>query len=99
LNRRGFTLVESLIAATMLITAISMFTYVIRSAKFYGRATTELSARFNSARQVMEEAKRVGFTDLPSLSNSQILVQPLSADLFLLQTTGTVKLYTLRSKY
>lgn len=113
MNRKGFTLVELLVAASLFLTAVVAFSYLLKTgiktisdAKVLNQAVYTLQAKG-------EEIMATPFEDLASLNGSafaqgagKIYIAPALVDLtsaklvlFWHPQKSPLRLYTLRSKY
>ena len=113
MNRKGFTLVEILVAASLFLTAVVAFSFLLNNttktmgdAKVLNQAVYTLQAK-------REEIMAVPFDELFSLNgsafaqgNGKIHITPALADLvktklvlFWHPQKAPLRLYTLRSKY
>lgn len=94
MNRRGFTLVEVLIAGALFMAGLACFGCLLKVAKDYVVKLENSSRRLYESRSEMEKLRRLPFDQLLLAGGTKIVI--LSSDLCLIQTG---KLYTLRSKY
>lgn len=113
LNRRGFTLVELLLAASLFLVATTAFGYLLRVGKTAVGSASKFNQSVYAIQARMEEVKRLPFDQLISLDGStfaqgmgKVSAIPLSADLVSIQLELKwapkkipLNLYTLRSKY
>ncbi|MEE8637993.1 MAG: prepilin-type N-terminal cleavage/methylation domain-containing protein [Candidatus Margulisiibacteriota bacterium] len=113
MNRKGFTLVELLVAASLFLVATSAFGYLLKT----GLVSIETASRLNQAayelQAKMEEIRPLPFNQLAALNGSafaqdrgEVSVTPVLADLVRIKLElewdpkkTSLKLYTLRSKY
>ena len=63
MNRKGFTLIEILVAGALFITIIGGFNYLLKTAGAQSRAAAKLSAAVNLARGEMEKLRARPGTD------------------------------------
>lgn len=96
MNRKGFTLVEVLIAGALLVMAFSCFGYLLKiSINYAGKARTGAQALY-AARGEMERLRSVPFDHLTAAASAGTTIIQVADDLCLIKVG---KLYTLRSKY
>ena len=109
MNRSGFTLIEVLLAAGLLVLALASFAYLtVNSNRCLVRAEN-LSRAANMLQSKMEELRSLPFCNLPALDQNvfgtgggKVLLTPLSSDLIMIELVSLqskLQLYTLRSKY
>lgn len=70
MNKKGFTLVEALIAVALLVVIIPAFGYMLKQASIALHTGNNYSAAFYAARDKMEELRTVSFNDLPALDGA-----------------------------
>lgn len=113
LNKRGFTLVELLIAAALFLMATVAFSFILRTGKVSVRSAANLNQATYTLVAKMEKIKSLPFSQLPALNNSsfangagKVFVAPVLADLLSIDLALNwqakklpLKLYTLRSEY
>ncbi len=93
MNRKGFTLVELLVAGSLFVMMLSCCGYLFRtSARYLSRGASGIYR----SRSCLERAKALSFAQLTSAAPPGVTVTPLAEDLCLLKAGP---LYTLRSKY
>lgn len=90
MNRRGTTLVEVLVAAAIMVVAVSSFAYFTKIAGNYALSTKRLSRAFYEARGRMEDLHG-------SLSSAELEV--IQVEVKWDDGHPPVRLYSLRSKY
>jgi prepilin-type N-terminal cleavage/methylation domain-containing protein len=113
LNKKGFTLVELILAAALFVAAVAGFNYLLKA----GSVTVDQAARLSQAvytlQAKMEEIRSYPFSYLVSMNgrtfakgNGQISVAPVLADLVRVELTLAwdpkkvpLKLNTLRSDH
>ncbi len=113
MNRRGFTLVELLAAASLFLAAVLSFSYLLKT----GASSIEAAGRLNRAVYALqaknEEIHTLSFSELPSLNKTtfekgagKVLITPALADLVKIELElewdskkAPLRLCTLRSKY
>jgi Tfp pilus assembly protein PilV len=96
LNRKGFTLVEVLIAGALLVMALSGFSYLLKSSINYVRKAKTDAQTLYQARGEMERIRALPFDQLAAAGSAGTTITQIAADLYLIKVG---KLYTLRSKY
>jgi len=96
LNRRGFTLIEVLVAGALFLIVLSFFTYVLKNAAGYVRKLETKSGELYRTRSELERIKRLPFTVLSSASSGEAQIVPVAEDLYLVRVKTV---YTLRSRY
>jgi prepilin-type N-terminal cleavage/methylation domain-containing protein len=113
LNRKGFTLVELLVASSLFLLATLTFSYLLKT----GISSVESAARLKQATYTLqsraEEIRALSFSDLPSLDGTtfaqgrgNISVTPALADLVKIElelewdpNKIPLRISTLRSNY
>jgi len=113
LNRKGFTLVEILLATALLVVIISAFSFGLKQAISAANSNHDFSRALYAARSQMEEMRRIPFEGLPTLNGTsfsagsgKIYVATLLPDLLSLQIDlkwnpkrPSLRIYTLRSRH
>jgi Tfp pilus assembly protein PilV len=109
LNKSGFTLIEVLLAAGLLVLALASFSYLTVNANRCLARTESLSRAAIMLQSRMEELKALPLCDLSALDQNifaagrgKVLITPLSSDLVMIELVSLqpkLQLFTLRSKY
>ena len=110
MNRKGFTLVEILVATALFLLAISTFSYLLKSAKESILNARKLSQALYQVQAKMEELRGTPFENLVSTTfaenRGRVVVTPALADMVSISVELEwnpkklpIKLYSLRSKY
>ena len=113
MNRKGFALIEILLAAALFVAVISTFSYLLKQAASTASSIDGLSRAIYTVRGQAEELRRIPFEDLPALNggsfsmgSGEIHVLPLLPDLLTIQIDlkwdpkrPPLQIYTLRSKH
>jgi type II secretory pathway pseudopilin PulG len=101
---KGFTLIEVLIAAVILITISFSFTYLLTSGIKSIDNSKDLLMAINLAQSQMEEVRALPFDNITSIGS--IVVRPISYDLLEIRLSldwkagkHPIELITMRSKY
>ena len=68
MNRKGMTLVEIIVAAAIMVTAVSSFAYLTKAAGNYVSSTEKLSRALYEARSRMEDLHKI-----PSAAELEII--------------------------
>ena len=95
-NRRGFTLVEVIIAGSLFVLTVTCFNYLIKSSMVYITRAKEKASSLNRDRSELERLRGLTFDQLAATGMAEIITVRLDDDLIMIQAG---KLYTLRSKY
>jgi len=105
LNRQGATLVEVLIAGTLLVALVAGFGYLLKFSLNYLATANNFSRAIYAARSTMEEIHRLPFDKVSKMASPKIKIAPLSADLLGVAVEiawhpkrTPVRLYSLRGK-
>ena len=96
MNRRGFTLIEILVAGALLLTVLSSFTYVLKTAAGYVSKLEAKSKGVYQARSELERIKQLPFAALSGASSGETQTVQVACDLYLVRVKAV---YTLRSRY
>jgi prepilin-type N-terminal cleavage/methylation domain-containing protein len=96
LNRRGFTLIEVLVAGALFLTVLSSFTYVLKAAAGYVRKLETKSGELYYTRSELERIKQLPFAALSGASSGETQTLQVAGDLYLVRVKAV---YTLRSRY
>jgi prepilin-type N-terminal cleavage/methylation domain-containing protein len=113
LNKRGFTLVELLVAASIFLVATLAFGSLLKIGMSSIRAARDLNRAAYTLQAKMEEIQETPFAELPGLNGSsfangkgRISVSPVLADLVRIRLElswdpdrTSLHIYTLRSSY
>lgn len=113
MNKRGFTLVEVLLASAIFVIAVSTFGYLLNQAQNSVSTIDDLSRALYIARSKVEEIRNIPFDQLLVLNGStffegkgKILIVPVLADLTRIQVElkwnpnrTPIRIHSLRSKY
>lgn len=90
MNSRGITLVEVLVAAALMVAAVSSFTYFTKVAVDHVLSTKKLSHALYEARSRMENLHRI-----PSSAELEAIEVEIKRD----HGRPPLRLYSLRSRY
>ena len=96
MNRRGFTLIEVLVAGALFLTVLSSFTYVLKTAAGYVFRLEAKSKEVYQARSELERIKQLPFAALADASSGETQIVQVADDLYLARAQTV---YTLRSRY
>ena len=96
MNRRGFTLVEVLVAGALFLTVLSSFTYALKTAAGYVAKLEAKSGELYRTRSELERIRRLPFAALANASSGETQIVQVAADLYLVRVRTS---YTLRSGY
>ncbi|MDD4179888.1 MAG: hypothetical protein PHH14_07605 [Candidatus Margulisbacteria bacterium] len=87
MNKRGVTLVDSLVAAAIMVMLVSVFAQAIAVAKKELAASGKKMTALYEVRSLMEKAMATPFASLPSLQGEQVAVSSLGPDSYLITVT------------
>jgi hypothetical protein len=96
LNKRGFTLVEVLMAGSLLVTTLACFGYLLKISLNHVKKIETKAQILYQARGGMERVRQVPFADLPAAASAETAITQVAVDLYLIKVGA---LYTLRSQY
>ena len=103
MNKRGVTLVDSLVAAAIMLILISFFAQIMAVAKKELTASEKKLIALYEARSLMERVRATPFASLPGLQGEKIKVVPIGADAYIVDVSVSwsanrqpVKLCTMR---
>ena len=96
MNRRGFTLIEVLVAGALFLTVLSSFTYVLKTAAGYVAKLEAKSGEVCRTRSELERIRKLPFAALAGASSGETQTVPVAAGLYLVRVKTV---YTLRSSY
>ena len=95
MNRRGFTLIEVLVAGALFLMVLSSFTYVLKAAAGYVSRLEAKSREVYQNRSELERVRRLPFTALANASSGETQIVQMADDLYLVRVETV---YTLRSR-
>ena len=96
MNRRGFTLIEVLVAGALFLATLSAFGLVLKSSAAYITRTQAKTKELYEIRSELERLNRLPFASLVAASSGETQITQLAADLCLVRVKT---FYTLRSRY
>lgn len=96
MNKKGFTLVEVLIAGAIFVTTFACFGLLLKaSINYVNKAGTKTRVLYQS-RSEMERLRSISFDSLAASTSAETTITQVAEDLYLIRVGD---LYTLRSKY
>ena len=96
MNKRGFTLVEVMIAGSLFVMTLACFGYLLKLSLNYVKRTETRALSLCRARGEMERIRSLPFASLPAAASAGVAITQVAADLDLIKVGD---LYTLRSQY
>ena len=96
MNRRGFTLIEVLVAGALFLTVLSSFTYVLKAAAGYVSRLETKSKEVYQTGSELERIRCLPFAALSSASSGETQIVQVADDLYFVRVKT---MYTLRSRY